>query len=66
MRISDQAYNRHKVLKTVRGHGPISRIELTGLTGLSGATITEVTADLLQRGLIREERAGDGAAAGLG
>ena len=60
MRISDQAYNRHKVLKAVRGHGPVSRTELTGLTGLSGATITEVTADLLQRGLIREERAGDG------
>ena len=60
MRISDQAYNRHKVLKTVRSEGPISRTELTGLTRLSGATITEVTADLLQRGLIREERAGDG------
>lgn len=60
MRISDQAFNRHKVLKTVRGDGPISRTELTGLTGLSGATITEVTADLLQRGLIREERANGG------
>jgi predicted NBD/HSP70 family sugar kinase len=61
MRISDQAYNRHKVLKTVRGDGPISRTELTGRTGLSGATITEVIGDLLRRGLVREERAGSGA-----
>lgn len=60
MRISDQAYNRHKVLKTVRGAGPISRTELTAITGLSGATITEMTGDLLQRGLIREERSGEG------
>lgn len=60
MRISDQAYNRHKVLKAVRGVGPISRTELAALTGLSGATITDVIADLVARGLVREERAGNG------
>jgi predicted NBD/HSP70 family sugar kinase len=60
MRISDQAYNRHKVLKTIRGDEPISRTELTRRTGLSGATITEVVADLLRRGLVREARAGNG------
>ncbi|MBW8784484.1 MAG: ROK family transcriptional regulator [Novosphingobium sp.] len=56
MRISDQAYNRHKILKAIRGQGPISRTELTMLTGLSGATITEITADLLERGLVCEHR----------
>jgi predicted NBD/HSP70 family sugar kinase len=56
MRISDQAYNRLKVLKAIRARAPISRTELTALTGFSSATITDVTADLTKRGLLIEER----------
>jgi predicted NBD/HSP70 family sugar kinase len=56
MRISDQAYNRHRVLKAIRSQGPISRTELTEFTGLSGATITDVTADLVHKGLLVEQR----------
>ena len=56
MRVSDQVHNRHRLLKTIRSFGPISRIELAKATGLSGALITEVTADLLKRGLLVEQR----------
>lgn len=56
MRVSDQAYNRLKILKAIRGEGPISRTVLAARTGLSGGTITHVTAALLRRGLIIEQR----------
>jgi len=49
-------YNRLLVLKTIRAHGPISRIELAAATGLAGATITDLTGDLVRRGLITERR----------
>ena len=54
MRISDLTYNRLKILRTIRSEGPIARTELKQRTGLSGATITEMTSDLLDRGLIVE------------
>lgn len=56
MRPSDQTLNRLSVLKAIRRHGPISRSELPRLTGLSGGTITQLTADLVERGLITERR----------
>lgn len=56
MRVSDQTLNRLSVLKAIRQHGPVSRSELPRLTGLSGGTITQLTADLVERGLISERR----------
>lgn len=56
MRVSDQTLNRLSVLKAIRRNGPISRSELPRLTGLSGGTITQLTADLVERGLVSEQR----------
>ncbi len=47
---------RLKVLKMIRRQGPISRVELAATTGLAGSTITEITADLLRRGLLAEQQ----------
>jgi predicted NBD/HSP70 family sugar kinase len=59
VRVSDQTLNRLSVLKAIRRHGPVSRTELPGLTGLSGGTITQLTGDLLARGLVLETRSTD-------
>lgn len=56
MRASDQTLNRLSVLKAIRRHSPVSRSELPRLTGLSGGTITQLTADLVERGLVSERR----------
>lgn len=56
MRASDQTLNRLSVLKAIRRHSPVSRSELPRLTGLSGGTITQLTADLVARGLVTERR----------
>lgn len=56
MRASDQTLNRLTVLKAIRRFGPISRSELPRLTGLSGGTITQLTADLVERELVSERR----------
>lgn len=50
------ALNRLTVLKAIRNGGPIARTELQERTGLSSATITQVTSELLGRGLIVERR----------
>lgn len=60
MRIGDQEANRLQVLKALRRAEPVSRSELAKLTGLSGATITEIVADLLGRDLLLEEKAPPG------
>ena len=56
MRVSDHIQNRLVVLKAIRRNGPVARTELPALTGLSGGTITQMTADLLKRQLIVEQR----------
>ncbi len=56
MRPSDLTPSSLAVLKAIRRQGPISRSELPAITGLSGATITQLTADLLERDLILEQR----------
>lgn len=56
MRLNDQTLNRLAVLKAIRHASPVSRTELLKLTGLSAGTITNLTADLLKRGLIVEKR----------
>lgn len=45
---------RRKLLDQIRRTGPIPRIELSNITGISRATVTTITAELLQNGLISE------------
>ncbi|MDF0541660.1 ROK family protein [Sphingobium sp. H39-3-25] len=56
MRLSDQEYNRLLLLKKLRASEPVARTDLVGLTGLTGGTITAITADLVRRGLVIEEK----------
>lgn len=56
MRVSDTKFNRLCVLKAIRQHGPIARSDLPTLTGVSAARITKLTAELLDRGLIKEQQ----------
>lgn len=60
MRVSDQEFNRLQVLKAIRRAEPVARSELTALTGLSGATITEIVRDLVARDFLLEEKAPPG------
>ncbi len=54
-----QAINRSAVLNTIKTHGPISRTDVAQRTGLSAATVSGITAGLLQSGLILEKAIGD-------
>jgi N-acetylglucosamine repressor len=51
--------NRNLVLNLINSHGSISRTELARLSGLSAATITGITADFIDIGLIFEKEEGD-------
>ena len=54
-----RAMNRSVVLNMIKTSGPVSRTEVARLTGLSPATISGVTAELIEGGLIFEKAAGD-------
>jgi predicted NBD/HSP70 family sugar kinase len=54
-----RAINRSAVLNTIKTHGAISRTEIAQRTGLSAATVTGITAELIQKGLIFEKEEGD-------
>lgn len=41
-----------RVLQVLREHGALTRSELSGITGISRTTLSEITADLLARGAI--------------
>lgn len=45
---------RLQVLETIRAHGEIARIDIARDTGVSPATVTAISAELLEAGLIRE------------
>lgn len=45
---------RHIILRKIKRHGPIPRIDLSHSTGISRATVTTITAELLRDGLIQE------------
>lgn len=51
--------NRHRVLSEIRRRGTVARIDIAAATALSPATVTSLTAELLDAGLI--EIAEDGA-----
>lgn len=54
-----RALNRAKILDTIRNAGLISRIDLARTTGLSQASVTGLTADLIKEQLIIEKKAGE-------
>lgn len=53
-----RAINRFKILHTIRAHKLISRVDITKTTGLSQATVTGITASLIDEGLLLEKRPG--------
>lgn len=54
-----RAINRSSVLNTIRTLGPISRKEIAKHTSLSAATITGITAELIDEDLVFEKAIGD-------
>ena len=51
--------NRNILLNAIKTEGPISRADLAHYTGLSPATVTSITGDLIAEGLIFEKETGD-------
>jgi len=51
--------NRAIVLNAIKTAGTISRVDLAEITGLSAATITGITAKLIEGGLVFEKSTGD-------
>ncbi len=54
MAVLQREYGRRILLNRIRRAGRIPRIELADQTGISRATVTTITAELLQTGLIEE------------
>jgi predicted NBD/HSP70 family sugar kinase len=54
-----RAINRSAVLNTIKTSGPASRTDVARLTGLSAATITGITAELIADDLVFEKSSGD-------
>jgi predicted NBD/HSP70 family sugar kinase/predicted transcriptional regulator len=54
-----QAMHRSNILDLIRTSELISRTELARETGLSQASVTGITADLIQKGLIEEKKTGE-------
>jgi predicted NBD/HSP70 family sugar kinase len=54
-----RAINRSTILNTIKMSGAISRVEIARKTGLSAATVTGITAELIKDGLIYEKAEGD-------
>lgn len=49
-----QTQNRHRLLQAIRLHGPLARVDLGNIVGLSPASVSSITAELMREGLIRE------------
>lgn len=54
-----RAINRSVVLNMIKTHGPIARNEVAQRTGLSAATVTGITAELIAEDLVFEKAPGD-------
>lgn len=52
-----RSYNRRVVLETVRLHGPIGRAAIARRTDITAQAVSNIVADLLAEGLLREARA---------
>lgn len=51
--------NRNSILNLIKTRGPISRARVAELVGLVPATVSAITRELLESGLVREVGAGD-------
>ena len=60
MAVLQREYGRRALMQQIRLSGRIPRIELADKTGISRATVTTITAELLQSGLIEEVPRADG------
>ncbi len=49
---SASAHNRRVILQSIRLYGPLSRPQLVQLSGLSFQTVSSITSDLRERGLV--------------
>jgi predicted NBD/HSP70 family sugar kinase len=54
-----KAVNRSSILNAIKAHGAIARADIARLTGLSPATVTFQTAELIEDGLVIEKQEGD-------
>ncbi len=54
-----RAINRSNILNCIKTRGPISRSEIARIAGLSAATVSGITAELIDSDLIFEKEAGD-------
>ena len=54
-----RSINRTLVLNAIKNHGPISRTEIVKLTGLSPASLSNISAELIESGLVFEKESGE-------
>jgi N-acetylglucosamine repressor len=54
-----RAINRSTILNTIKMYNAIPRAEIARLTGLSPATVSGITADLIEENLVFEKESGD-------
>lgn len=54
-----RAINRFKVLHCIRDHRLISRVDIAKATGLSQASVTGITSELIKESLLFEKQTGD-------
>ena len=54
-----RAINRSIILNAIKTHGPVGRAEVAQVTGLSPATVTGITANLIAENLVFEKEPGD-------
>ncbi len=54
-----RALNRSIILNAIKSRGPIGRADVARMTGLSPATVTGITGDLIEEGLVFEKEQGE-------
>lgn len=54
-----RSINRTLVLNAIKNHGPISRTDIVKLTGLSPASLSNISAELIESGLVFEKESGE-------
>jgi len=52
---SQDNINKMIILNVIKEHAPVSRTEVTRITGLSGASVTKFVNDLIKMGLVKED-----------